>query len=120
MDLTRRGLLGRAAAIAGGAALARPAAVFAGPAGEAVFEMRLPRDGTAPITAARRFELLGIEWSGGGDPGIEVRVHGDDGRWSDWLAAPLHHGHAPDGTDDQRRLTDPVWTGPAHVFQLRA
>src|SRR3954451_2674058 len=99
MDLTRRGLMGRAiAAVGGGAALALPSAAFAGPGGEAVFELRLPanaggragpdagaaradrgaagaanaRWASAPVDAGRQFELLGVEWSGGGDPEIKV------------------------------------------------
>src|SRR3954469_3505038 len=95
MDLTRRGLLGRAAAATGvllGGSLVGPRLVFAGAAGEAVFELRVPRGG-GPVEARRTFELIGIE---GAQDGTEVRARGLDGRWSEWL--PVHSGadHGPD------------------------
>src|SRR4051812_9500776 len=111
MDLTRRRLIARGAAAAGallGGSLLAPRLVFAGEAGEAVFEVRVPRrDG--PVPTQRTFELLGVE---GAAAGTEVRTRGLDGRWSDWL--PLHSGH--EGT----RMSDPVWTGPARAFELRS
>ncbi|MFL5839567.1 MAG: N-acetylmuramoyl-L-alanine amidase, partial [Thermoleophilaceae bacterium] len=76
---------------------------------------------SAVIRAPKRFELLGIEWDGGEDPGIQVRARAADSGWSDWLDAPLGHGHGPDDPlKTVPRLTDPVWTGAAQLFQLRA
>jgi hypothetical protein len=128
MDLTRRGLIGRAI-LGGGALLARPRLAFAGPPGESVFEMRIPGAGrghtaggrwTSPvIDAPRRFELLGIEWAGP-DPQVQVRARLEDGSWTGWLDAPAGHGHGPDHPNRGRQLTDPVWTGPARSFELRA
>src|SRR3954466_3912779 len=137
MDLTRRGLLGRAAAATGillGGSLLGPRVVFAGAAGEAVFELRVPRGG-GPVDTRRIFELIGIE---GAQEGTEVRARGLDGRWSEWL--PVHAGddHAPDairasggsgagasggaggGASGGSGLSDPVWTGPARAFELRS
>src|SRR6267154_2284232 len=124
MDLTRRALIRRASAISGallGIRAAAPDLVFAGQDGEAVFGVRLPRFHRAgnqwqspPIVAPRPFELLGIEAPGAGAR-IEIRALGEQGRWSDWLAAHAPHGHAP-----ERALTDPVWTGPARTFEVRA
>ena len=111
LDLTRRGLIGRAAAATGaliGGSLIAPRAVFAGGDGEAVFELRAPR-GSGPIETTRTFELLGVR----GEPAdAHVRACGLDGRWSEWL--PLDPGH------DGSRLTDPVWVGPSRAFQVRA
>jgi hypothetical protein len=75
---------------------------------------------TSPvIRAPKRFELLGIEWDGA-DPQIQVRARLQDGTWSGWLDAPAGHGHGPDEPQGGRQLTDPVWTGPARWFELRA
>src|SRR4051794_41203380 len=124
MDLTRRALIG--SALAGGAGLlARPHVAFAGSEGESVFEMRMPTGAQAAaagawtssvIQAPKPFELLGVEWAAGGDPGIQVRAGAAEGRWSEWLDVPLGHGHGPDTpTKAGRRLTDPVWTGRAQL-----
>jgi hypothetical protein len=128
LDLTRRDLIGRAI-VGGGALLARPQLAFAGWQGESVFEMRLPgsagahaaggRWASPAIRAPKRFELVGIEWAGP-DPQIQVRAKLADGTWSGWLDAPAGHGHGPDESNGSRQLTDPVWTGPAHWFELRA
>src|SRR3954453_4790158 len=144
MDLTRRALIGRAAAASGvllGGRALMPGLVFAGEDGEAVFEMRAPRLGrfadgwrkapdgwcSGPIRASRAFELLGVEQTGS-DAAIEVRALGADGRWTEGLDARPAHGHGPDGPDGLRRmatgrrraLTDPVWTGRSRAFEMRA
>jgi hypothetical protein len=140
MDLTRRALIRRAAAATGALAagsLVAPRIVFAGEAGEAVFEMRLPRSraagsggaaaggaaaGSGRVAAGsdharwhsglvvpkRPFELIGIATTAS----AEVRARGLDGRWSEWL--PFHAGH--EGTE----LSDPVWVGPADAFEVRS
>ncbi|MEA2497266.1 MAG: hypothetical protein QOJ29_5177 [Thermoleophilaceae bacterium] len=117
MDLTRRGLITRAAATAGGALGARlltPGVVFAGSHGEAVFEMRLPH-ASGVIETKRTFELLGIEPA---VAGTQVRARGLDGNWTEWLNVHTGHDHGPDG--EHSPLSDPVWTGPARAFELRA
>src|SRR4051812_24995676 len=113
MDLTRRGLLGRAAAASGAlvaGSLLAPRPVFAGGDGESVFEVRVPRGG-GPVEVPRAFELLGVR-TDGDTPHVDARARGLDGRWSEWL--PLHAGH------DSSTLSDPVWTGPARAFELRS
>ena len=113
MDLTRRGLIGRAAAASGallGGALLAPRVVFAGDLGEAVFEMKVPRS-RGPVEARRTFELFALE-APSHHASIDVRARGIDGRWTEWL--PLHPGH------DESALSDPVWTGPANAFELRS
>src|SRR3954452_23994256 len=113
MDLTRRGLLGRAAAASGAlvaGSLLTPRPVFAGADGESVFEVRVPRGG-GPVEVPRAFELLGVR-TDGDTPHVDARARGLDGRWSEWL--PLHAGH------DNSTLSDPVWTGPARAFELRS
>ena len=110
-----------------GGSLLAPRLVFAGESGDAVFEMRLPgRHGL--IETPRPFELLGVRYPGGGDAGIEIRARGLDGRWTDWLSAHAAHIDSADGAEAGARasatvssgLTDPVWTGPAEAFEIRA
>src|SRR5436190_15076430 len=113
MDLSRRGLIARAAAAAGAGLSARllaPGVVFAGADGEAVFELRVPGGKSPVIETKRTFELLGLDAAAGD---AEVRARGLDGRWSDWIPIPAGHDHGPDAERGMRRLTDPVWTGPA-------
>jgi hypothetical protein len=130
MDLTRRGLLGRAVAASGallGGSLLGPSVSFAGEDGEAVFEVAAPR-GSQPVELQRTFELIGVR--GAGDARVEVRARGLDGRWSEWLPVHPAHDHGPDrrraggdaGPDDggSGALSDPVWTGPARAFALRS
>src|SRR4051794_25647194 len=111
MDLTRRRLLGRAAAATGAlvtGSLLGPRVVFAGEAGEAVFEIPVARG----LNQTRRaFELIAFERAGHGDPGVQVRARDARGRWTEWLDVPAGHGAA--------RLTDPVWVGPSHAFEVR-
>lgn len=122
VDLTRRGLIGRAAAATGvllGGSLLGPRLVFAGEAGETVFEMRVPRGGS-PVATPRTFELIGVDGAG---HGTEVRVRGLDGRWSEWLPVHAGHEHGPDavrGGASGARMSDPVWTGPARAFEIRS
>jgi N-acetylmuramoyl-L-alanine amidase len=57
-----------------------------------------------PLRAPRRFELLGASWRGGGGS-VELRVRRGGARWSRWIAT---------GADD------PVWSGAADAYELRA
>jgi len=58
---------------------------------------------TAPLRAARRFELVGATWRG--DAGrVALRALRADGGWTRW--ATVDAG-------------EPVWSGPAHAVQLR-
>ena len=130
MDLTRRGLLGRAVAASGallGGSLLQPGLSFAGDDGEAVFEVAAPPS-SQPVELQRTFELIGLR--GAGDARVEVRARGLDGRWTEWLPVHAGHDHGPDrrragsdaGPDDagSGALSDPVWTGPARAFALRS
>jgi hypothetical protein len=111
VGLTRRRLIASGAAAAGalvGGSLLAPRVVYAGPDGEAVLEMRVPRAG-GPVDARRTFELIAVDQA---PAGTEVRARGLDGRWSEWLR--VHLGH------EGSRMSDPIWTGPAHAFELRS
>ena len=58
---------------------------------------------TGPLHAPRRFELIGADWRGSGGQ-VELRVRRRGGRWSRWVAT---------------EAGDPVWSGPAAVYELR-
>ncbi|MGI8633110.1 MAG: N-acetylmuramoyl-L-alanine amidase [Solirubrobacterales bacterium] len=73
---------------------------------------------TGVLDAPRSFELLGLTWSGRGEPDVQLRARRRGGRWSRWVDAPGIGEHAPDGEPPPRGV-QPVWTGRADQFQLR-
>jgi len=62
------------------------------------------------IEAPRRFDLLGLRWSGRGEVETQIRTRRAGGPWSAWVDAG--HGHGTQGSD-------PVWAGGADLFQVR-
>jgi uncharacterized protein with LGFP repeats len=125
--LTRRDALGLgAAAFAAGALRSGPA--LANPT--SLFELDLAGEGaraaaaggwrtTGVLRAPRRFDLIGLRWARGAAVEAEVRARRRGGDWSAWV--PLHPrgDHRPDDDDGTPAGTDPAWTGPADLFQLR-
>jgi len=104
-------IAGAAAAVAGlqpPAALAGRSASFSADLGSA-----LPRGATAAgavhvlpvMRAPRRFDLIGLDFGPAARVHAEVRARRRGGAWSAWT--PLH------------AATQPCWTGPADVFQVR-
>jgi hypothetical protein len=76
-----------------------------------------------PLRAPKRFNLVGVRWSGGGEPEIWLRARRSDGAWSRWAPAEVHGDHAPDpgrGEHGRRSLSDPVWVGSADWVQYRS
>lgn len=73
---------------------------------------------TRVLRAPRRFDLIGLRWSGDARVRAEVRARRRRGEWTAWL--PLHPAadHGPDG-GGAASGTDPAWTGGADEFQLR-
>src|ERR1022692_4747090 len=119
--LTRRAVLGGMAA-AGAASLVAPAAGLAsGLEAHPVFSRwvgSLARE-SAPLSAPRRFALVGVEWVGAAGARIELRTRTRDGSWSRWALASVL-GHEPDrgptvtgGGSDRAVFGEPIWTGPA-------
>ena len=97
--LTRRAAL-RGAAVAGTAALVRPAAGLGldGAASARVFSVRVGRlagGETAPIAVPQAFSLIGLEWSRPPGVRIELRARAATGVWSRWVSASVR-GHGPD------------------------
>lgn len=68
---------------------------------------------TPPLTAPRRFDLLGLRWARGAAH-VEVRVQRADGRWTRWVEAPPAEDAPAAGA-----ASGPIWTGPARRYQLR-
>ncbi len=120
--LTRRQALHSAAA-AGAVSLVGPAAALAAGSRSSPRSLASRWLGTvigtsAPVTAPRRFSLVGVAWSSN-HVHIELRTRRRDGDWGPWAGASAL-GHGPDGSGDSRRgFGQPVWTGPADQVQLR-
>lgn len=121
--VTRRTLLGGAAAV-GAASLIAPAAGLAAASGLA------PPDSarwlgslsgeSEPLMAPTEFALVGVEWTGPARAHIDLRAQATDGRWSPWASASVL-GHDGDGRSGQAQLFgEPIWTGPARRVQLRS
>jgi hypothetical protein len=124
--ISRREAIGLGAAAAAGALLGPRAALGARPA---LFELRLADEAaraaaaggwhTTPVLRApRRFDLIGLRWARGSHASAQVRARRRGGPWSRWVPLAVMAGHGPDGALPVAG-TEPVWTGPADVFQLR-
>jgi hypothetical protein len=76
-----------------------------------------------PLRAPHRFNLVGMRWSGGGEPDVELRVRREGGRWSRWAEVGTRADEGPDpGTDEAEAvgLSAPVWAGQADWVQYRS
>ena len=72
----------------------------------------------APQRAPRRFDLVGLRWTGGDHVDTQVRARRSGGPWSRWTTLHQMGDHAPDGA----RMplgTEPAWTGAADLLQVR-
>ena len=96
------------------------------------FEMAAPalvqKAGSGPVEspvvrAPKRFNLVGMRWSGQGEPRISMRVRRSGGAWSDWVRVGAGSEHAPDPGTGERHVaggaSDPVWAGEADELQYR-
>lgn len=126
-SVTRREILQLGA---GAAALAVvPAPVRAATCEVPVFEMDLTGAGGAaaatagwltlpPVRAPRRFDMVGMRWRRARELRVQVRARRRSGEWSRWTEL---HGHGDHGPDAERAVpgTEPAWTGPADLLQVR-
>src|SRR5215210_2432331 len=76
------------------------------------------------VRAPKRFNVVGLRWSGSAEPRISIRVRRDGGRWSRWVKVEGGSEHGPDaGSAEGRRAaggsSDPVWAGEADELQYR-
>ncbi|MDQ3675314.1 MAG: N-acetylmuramoyl-L-alanine amidase [Actinomycetota bacterium] len=63
------------------------------------------------IRAPKRFDLVGLKWSGPEHPHVQIRVRDAAGEWSPWTAMGDQHAGG--------QGTEPVWAGGADALQLR-
>jgi hypothetical protein len=106
------------------------ALVFAGAAqasrGASDFEMRGPVGASAAggpyksrvLRAPKRFDLVGMRWSGRAEPTISLRARKADGRWTKWTRVPADPDDAPD-RPARGGFSAPVWTGDADAVQYK-
>lgn len=131
-DLTRRSLLALVAG-AGAASVADPVSAVAGlfePAAEGLrlfaIDLGAVEAGVQVVRAPGRFDLVGVQWEGPGQPGIELRTLLGDGRWGRWAQAAAT-GHRPSGREaaavaqvgESGQVGEPVWVGASQTLQLR-
>jgi hypothetical protein len=148
-QLTRRALLGSAAAAAGAVSLGRPAGGLASALDlrPGVFSRWVGslRGNSAVLAAPRRFAMVGVEWTGPAGARIELRTRASGREWGRWaLASVLGHGPdraqgapgAPGATgapatasapgsprtapDREPLFGEAIWTGSADSIQLRS
>jgi hypothetical protein len=135
--LTRRNILGLAAAAGAGGLLARnaPIAMAEVEEGLTAESVKIGLGGgglTARASAAggwttsrvlrapRRVSLAGLAWRSGRAPEhAQIRGRRRGGRWTDWVHLHAGGDHAPDG-EGPRRSTEPVWLGRVDELQVRA
>jgi len=75
-----------------------------------------------PIHTSKRFNLVGLRWRGGGEPGVSVRTRRDGGGWSRWTTLYSHTEDAPDpgrGEPMPQGSSTPTWVGEADFVQYR-
>src|SRR5205085_9999254 len=65
----------------------------------------------------KRFDLVGMRWSGRGKPTISLRARKHDGRWTKWTAVPSDPEDSPDKAV-AAGFSAPVWTGDADYVQF--
>ena len=131
--ITRRTMLGGAAAAGAGALLgpAASAASAAGAAGAAgapslagnIFETWVGHlDGrSATLVAPARFALAGLQWRGSAHERMKLRTRTLNGSWSPWALASVtgHDSNAAAAEPDQQ-FGEPLWVRAADLIQLRS
>ena len=121
-DITRRTLLGGAAAAGAAGLLCPPASRADTRPGDRVFSLKVGAVSgvSGVIEPGRRFVLAGVQWAGPEMARIEVRARPRNGRWSPWALASVR-GHEPDRpAAGAAQFGEPLWFGPADQVQLRS
>ena len=120
--VTRRAVLGGFAGAAAASVLHASPSVAA-PLGyePSVFSLAVGAlaGGSGELTAPRRFELVGVEWSSPPHVRIELRTRARGGAWSRWASASTL-GHEPDQPAARGALFgEAIWCGDAEYVELR-
>jgi N-acetylmuramoyl-L-alanine amidase len=74
------------------------------------------------LRAPKRFNLVGLRWSGDGEVRVSMRVRKQGESWSRWVKVEGGGEHAPDpgsAEDGSTAASDPVWAGEADELQYR-
>ena len=66
------------------------------------------RGGSGSLVTAKRFNVVGLGWSGRAQPHVHLRVRQAHGGWSRWRELPVGRG-----------FTDAAWAGDANAVQYR-
>ncbi len=80
---------------------------------------------SAPLRAPKRFNLVGLSWTGSDrDPAIAVRARTNGGEWTRWTPLAGEPADGPDpGTAEARHgagVSSPTWVGEADWVQYRS
>ena len=76
-----------------------------------------------PIKTGKRFNLVGLRWRGGGEPGCRVRTRREGGGWTRWTTLDSHTEDAPDpgrGEPMPQGTSTPTWVGEADYVAVPA
>ncbi len=123
--MTRRTLLAAGAGALAGSVM-RPQGALATLAGPPQPRMSdrdlgsLPPGTPVTVRLASRADLVGLQWHGPAQAGLQLRVLDAAGRWGRWVSAGAH-GHGPEGrATGSTTVGDPIWTGGVRELQVRA
>jgi hypothetical protein len=74
-----------------------------------------------PLSAPKRFNLVGLRWRGKAEPRVAIRVRRAGGSWSRWARVDGGGEDGPDpGTREAgRHVSAPAWVGQADEVQYR-
>jgi hypothetical protein len=81
-----------------------------------------------PVEAPKRFNLVGLTWSGAdqadhAEPALAMRTRTDGGGWTRWTPVGAHAEDGPDPGSDEASadgMSNPVWAGEADWVQYRS
>ncbi len=121
--ITRRTMLGGAAAAGAGVLLGPAAGAAARSPASNIFGAWVGHlDGrSATIAAPARFALAGLQWRAPAHVRIELRTRTVNGSWSPWALASVtgHDSNAAAAQPDQQ-FGEPLWVRAADLIQLRS
>ena len=75
-----------------------------------------------PLSAPKRFNLVGLTWEGDSEPEIHLRVRQAGEGWGPWTDVPAGPDGGPDPGRSERSVdgvSSPVWAGEADNVQYR-
>jgi len=82
-----------------------------------------PAFSSRKLRVGKRFNLVGLRWSGASEPELQLRFRRSGEKWSGWLEVGAHSEHGPDAGSGERTrggTSDPVWVGDGDEVQYRS